>query len=950
MRPSDFLRAVLPPEGWYCLTYIRKGFVKQLFTQDIEELAENARSLDQRHVDTYVALASFKAEGSREKEAAQHKKCFYIDVDCGPGKPYANAREGATDVFRFVRETGLPEPMIVKSGRGLHVYWLLTDVIDPDAWRLTARRLAKLCKEKGLHADTHCTFDVVRILRIPGTHNYKEAGNPREVKVLSKTYPIEFGVFNEALKTHLNGEDVAVEGALSIPGKPLSAASSITLIENRKASFKRILQKTIDGNGCSQLAYYIDHAAEEGMEPLWRGVLSLTKYCEEDYSAALKMSRLHPYEEERMVRKLVQIKGPYTCAIFDEINPRVCETCPRKGQLKSPIALGHYIAEAPAESVAPAVIDAKQGNHSVKVAQRPEAPFGFFYGEHGGIYKRGETDEELPKLVLPYDLYIADIGRSEHSGQIHLISNRHSRVQTHVLDSSSMISKDETLKRLAAENILAPRKGGDNLLHEYVRAAVGEFQRTRGDSTVPTSYGWQADGSFVVGEKRFSAKGVEAVASGPELINLASITRPKGSLEMWRNIVSLFVVKRRYDILFGMLTGFASPLMEFTGFTGCAVHMQSHRSGTGKSVSLALAASVFGHPTESRVSVESSAIATIHRMGLARSLLVPLDEVTKKTRAIAGANPSWMSEFLLSVTEGKGKERIDGNTITERKNTTRWKLIALLSSNTSLVDGLASSEHSVEGEMNRLIEVNVDQPLYLTQQEEWLLGQLDANYGVAGVDFISWCVKNKETVQRVVDECKTYAADRYKLSGPERYWHACVTAVLAAQRLMSTEYTGVMSLPSAPLEDFLEKQIAQQRKLVQSTERTAMDVLHMFLKENYPNLLIMRKIDSGITSNLGLVDIAEDTPTRSKVKGRIERGFTPNTISIYIDKKTLQQHCYATAFSSKAFLDELKQNYIVMTERKNLFSHTKAGASPRVMCIRIDIPETEWKEEEYHDE
>ena len=139
-----------------------------------------------------------------------------------------------------------------------------------------------------------------------------------------------------------------------------------------------------------------------------------------------------------------------------------------------------------------------------------------------------------------------------------------------------------------------------------------------------------------------------------------------------------------YELLTVALVGFGSPLMRFTGFDGITFHLGSTQSGTGKTLALELAASIWGHPTKYRVGKGTSDVAMQQRMGLLNSLPLISDEITMKNRN----NPEWIPGFIFDVSEGQGKERMEAGANKERENTTYWSAMALLSSNTHVMDYL----------------------------------------------------------------------------------------------------------------------------------------------------------------------------------------------------------------------------------------------------------------------
>ena len=116
------------------------------------------------------------------------------------------------------------------------------------------------------------------------------------------------------------------------------------------------------------------------------------------------------------------------------------------------------------------------------------------------------------------------------------------------------------------------------------------------------------------------------------------------------------------------------------------VHVASTESGTGKSLSLDAAASIWGHPIHYRTGSGTSAVAMQQRLGHLRSLPLVTDEITTNNRN----DFEWFPAFLFSMSEGRGKERMESGTNRERLNLSIWAALALMSSNRPAVDYLTS--------------------------------------------------------------------------------------------------------------------------------------------------------------------------------------------------------------------------------------------------------------------
>ena len=118
-------------------------------------------------------------------------KCFYIDVDVDldPKKDAYRSREEMDEAInKFVSDAVLPPPnLVINSGRGgKHLYWILDAAIHPDDFNPVARALANAVIALGLKADSQCTSDICRLLRPPGTFNYKDPKRPLPVTIDSR--------------------------------------------------------------------------------------------------------------------------------------------------------------------------------------------------------------------------------------------------------------------------------------------------------------------------------------------------------------------------------------------------------------------------------------------------------------------------------------------------------------------------------------------------------------------------------------------------------------------------------------------------------------------------------------------------------------------------------------------------------------------------------------------
>ena len=969
MEPLEFLAEVLPPpgNGRYCVVELSKN-KEHFFVETLEQALPKINAWKQRGLDVYFALGTFGDLDRRLATNVQMVRCIAVDVDCnhpkdipdeaGVVKPkaYPSAQAAAQAIMQFAEEVGLSglgSPWLVASGGGVHAYWPFKEAVDINEWKPVAEGFKRLCFQKKLSIDQTITADASRVLRVfdtinTGIKNNKKVREVTNVKFKNAGDHFDFEDIRALVERNLIGTAYAVKtvepsNALVLPGqrptkegKPLA----VQLYANSVTKFGNIFKATKAGQGCDQLRYYAEHADEDGMEPLWRAHLSIAKKCSDGEKAAVWLSGLHPYDEDRMHRKLAEIKGPYPCTKFDSENPGVCVSCKHWGKITNPLALGRDVALSnetkQVEVVGPAVSD------EVRQVLRPEPPRGYSYGANGGVFVVKDDEDangnkvQRKIMLLAYDLFPVDILVTNKEHTIHMIALRPDGGQTVTLPQKSVVSKEETLKSLANQNVLATfgALNDVNLFH-YIRASVEKMSSEKSPVRVPESYGWQHDDTFVFAGRIYS-KGTPVDVPMAGLENIINNTKPTGTLEGWRACINMLIRRELYDILAVFLAGAGSPLMRFTGLYGMTYHCAARASGTGKSLALEAAASIWGHPAHYRTGKSTSMVAMQQRLGLLHSLPLVTDEITSKNRE----SPEWFSEFLLDMTEGRGKERMESGANKERINNSTWAAHAIMSSNTYVVDSLTGARKvGAEGELRRLIEFRMNDILTWSPEEIEIIKSLSHNYAVAGEVLADFFAKNVPLLKELVPQIVRKMHVEYGATNDERFWIGSVGCNIAAGILMSDAHTGLVNLPLDKIIDAYRKRIEYQRLAIRGNKRSTEDVLNEFIRESWGQFVVVNYgVSGGILAQMGDGGSIDKSTTRKEVKGRVENGAIEGYTDFYIEERVLRSFCATMNFGYAEFKDQLEKLFAVKyMPRKDLMSRT-GGPPLRTAVMRITRP------------
>ncbi len=886
METKTFLERVLSSEGHYCIFAAKSADERktQKFYSSIDDVVEAATQFDQQGYDVYYGLATFQEANSRKVDNVKHLQSFFLDLDCGPTKDFASQEEAIKALRKFCSANQLPTPTMVNSGRGVHVYWFLSEPVCYEDWFPVAERLKRLCAKQNFLADPAVTADGARVLRVPDTHNYK-TNPPSDVGFFGLGERFETVVF-DTFSELLGGEMIPV------PTKHIPKELSQTmhnLMGNQENVFKDILVKTQRGDGCEQLYNIIRHQ-EETSEPLWRAGLSIAKFCTDSDKAMHIISKNHPeYTPEDTQDKLRQIKGPYTCAKFDEFNPDVCPNCPQWGQIKSPIVLGRRLKEAEVndEGVyieAPALELPNQPKTTYEI---PKFPPPYVRGVNGGVYVRttneeGDTEE---KRLYHNDLYVVKRVHDPEVGEA-IVMRLHlpmDGVREFTLPMSAVTSTEEFRKALSSRGVTVKKM--DELM-TYTLHWVDELQATSTADQAHRQFGWANDemDAFILGNQKVTATSVEFNPPSNQTVGLFPAFEAKGSYQEWRDNLELWNNERFVLQQFAIGMGFGSPLMEFMNTNCGTVSFYNKDSGVGKTALLLAASGIWGDPEQLVLQKDDTYNFKMNRAELMHSLPTGIDEITNMS-------PKQMSELVYQGTSGQQRGRMSQSSNVERYRGDRWSLLMMYTANTSVVERISMAKAMPKAEAQRVLECRVERMFDSVQDKEvtdaFENGLLN-NYGHAGIIYVQYIMRNVDACRQLVLDVQKRVDKLAELTSENRFWSATIAATIS----------GLLIAKKAGLHDFdvqkvfnwaVTDLVTQNKRNMTEMGGSVYDVLDDFFSENISYILqIKSTADNRGTHDNGL---DQHVIPEQVARGRLIARYETDTKMFYVKPKPLKEWC-----------------------------------------------------------
>lgn len=925
----DLLNAVLPAGGRYCVIGIDK-YSDQRFADTREQAEEIIQEFVKNKIDAYFGCAKFGSFDNRTHENAILFRALWLDIDCGPTKGVPNSKGkiegyldqsiGLDELKKFCQAVGLPKPILVNSGNGIHAYWLFDRVLSRTEWNPVAKRLKQLCKEHNLIVDER-VFEASRVLRPLNSFNFKNKDDPKPVLVWNEsTTPLAYEAWCGLLGVQEQEEQSAPD---FVP--PAMSPMMQALMGNKVKRFKTIMLK--GENGCPQLNYCFTNQ-EEIDEPLWVSALSVAAFCVDGDTAAHRLSKDHPeYDPEEVETKLRNIRkrgGPHHCTTFEERNPNGCEGCAHKGKIKSPIMLGAEVEEADPEDNE-IIVD------EVVKYQVPAYPFPFFRGKKGGIYKKAgdDDDETSPTLVYEHDFYAVKRMRDPESGEVVLFRLHlpHDAVREFTVSNAVICSKDELRKQLAQHGVVTYKGQYDNL-SVYVVMSVKNLQYEKRAEMMRTQFGWaEGDSKFIVGDREVTKDGVFYSPPSSVTEDVVEKVHVKGSFEKWREVFDLYAREGMEPHAFAALTGFGSILLKFTGLEGAIINLIHPESGSGKSTALFMCNSITGHPKDLTSMYKDTYNAKMHRLGVMNNLANTIDEITN----LSGME---FSDLAYSISQGRGKDKMKGTTNELRKNNTKWQGITLCSANASFYEKLGAAKHTPDGESMRVLEYRIDPGTVIGVQEgkEMFDHQLRENYGHAIEPYVQWCVNNKEDAVDLVRKVQARIDNEVQFTSRERFWSAVVACNIAGGLIAKN--LDLIGYDMKAIYEWVKIMLSGMRQEIKPPQDNPVTILGEFLNSHLMHTLVVNEEQD---SRSGMVPLPLLEP-----KAELMVRFEPDTKMLYVSARAFKDFCVRQQINYKSTITDLTKVGVYKDALNKRMSKGMKSPSPAVRVLQFDTSTSEF--------
>lgn len=919
--------------------------------------------------DVYFCLSSQVSPGKKygDKYAAMRHarnvlalKALWLDVDVKPDKGYPTTVAAVEALHKFIADAKLPpiSALVLSGSGGMHVYWISDKPLSVEEWRPYAEGLEALRNTHGFKADAGLSTDCVRLLRVPGTFNFKNSP-PRGValKLLGADVNFEQALGHIRVTGPVTNPLVAAGAVAELPFDPAlfprrpplpagheSLADGIHIHDDTPLDWAGLVK----AGGCPHFQDALRTGGKDYEQGLWMLDVLACTFLQDGRELARKVS--NGYEtytasetDAMYARKVAERKerglGWPSCDAFEHAGCKSCATCPLKATIKSPLLLA-------ARATTPI--------HAVAI---PKPAGGLFLPDGYGVNREGHIVAIAQKVMagglevpVPIPMFACRLRDPQLLGGDKRGIRFEAELDPGIWDLVTISEADQmyddrlVMKALWGKHVKVWPKGEPHIRHFLVawfQKLSAEMQRL---DSVPL--GWVFDKTnahipvgFAYDGKVYRSDGSSHFASAPDK-EIESTYCVAGSKDQWLKAMDMVIGEGRPGQQCLIALAFAAPLMLATGHYACILSIWSRGGGAHKTTALRTGAAVWGNPHKAKESLGASEKGILKKLSELHNLPLFWDEVSGKEEDMLKA-----ANIASMCTEGAEGAKLRSTRDFHVKG--MWQTLIAICANMSLWDVACAVNRSTDAKVRRIFEIELDtkESDRMRQSEvDYVMGTLDYNHGHAGREYAQFLGRNAARVIEDTRKCIASFEDAVKVKDADRYWIA-VCACLIAGAGYANELCGATKFDIPGMTDFLIGQFYYQRRRVHANVSVASsssigDIFAQWIKLKGENQIwIARRPHAGRGKQLVQVYRGADTNNAIDLQWIVEEKLLRISQTRFVTW-VMNNPAYK-GFTETTLLGSLRQHWGARTDipRQNLAAYCGYAANGAETVVEIPIPD-----------
>jgi hypothetical protein len=952
MQTIDFLRAILPSEGWYYSCewvpkpeYKTKGFWKNTPHDSLESLAQALEDSSQRGINAYMSLAGFAQDAyyeeyngkekrkTRTQDNAERFRCMWLDIDVGASgtsKPFSSQREALQALIKFVNDSGLAKPTyIVSSGYGLHVYWVFDREISKDKWSWQAQRVKDIAHSMGFSPDDSRTTDSASVLRPVGANNYKNPDDPKPVTALHQGAIVDTkqwftALYEQHKALNIKTKTVTKRRRVSHNDDLTGGMTSVPSCAEQLADKCPTIRAMRDSRGANHT---------EGMEPLWRACLGVLLYTEQGDAVCHEWSEGHPeYDEDACQAKIDARRDtpPSLCSTIRDMTGNKCQDC--RYEVNTPIVLGY---PEPTQTETEELEDGT----SVPLPTLPPVlnrDFRFDVAQGGLMWRaplkevKGDAAPARDWVCICSALITLEYLYTDTDGEHYAHLNI--RARPGVVEMC-----DIKVSQLAqgGTQLMGALGSGAGVIPNNPKG-VTRFMQTWYDSlrqgselqTMRRHMGWQTDGTFVLGNRMYTEDGeVKRCTLAKGVTKYAEAHEPIGSYEKQVAMIDALYNKSQrevYQFTLAASLGAVLYVLLVNDLAAVPIILCGSETGKGKTTVCKAAIGLWGDHKGNGQQANADGVtefALYVMAGIRKHLPMLVDEAS-----------DWDAErsakFAYRFSSGQSRVMGDPSGGLRDNSHLNWTNFIFITSNESIIGKVEATNKNPGPKIARLFEVQVPD-IKLNVEDYNLVRELQRNTGHIGPRFLEYVVRNLGYVKKQLETMYSSLTKNVDDDSGARYWLQTAACVIVANNIAND--IGVFHWGKSHLTKWIANQVRTLRRIADDTLNTVEEMTSMLFADIQPQLVVTHKW--GDRDSRAAINPEFPPPRGRECLGR----YITSTNELFVTTRAIKKWCVENSIAYKDLANMMTNAGVMQNPgaKKSLTAGTALGSVGQSRCWHL---------------
>jgi hypothetical protein len=298
-----------------------------------------------------------------------------------------------------------------------------------------------------------------------------------------------------------------------------------------------------------------------------------------------------------------------------------------------------------------------------------------------------------------------------------------------------------------------------------------------------------------------------------------------------------------------------------------------------------------------------------------------------------------LSNIAYQLTGGRQRGRMSSGTNTERHRGESWRLLAVTTGNTSMIERISIIKAMPKAEAQRIMECRVKRIQFETKEETDVFSSaIQDNCGHAGKEYIQYVMRNLDGVKKLLADVQAKVDAEAGLTAENRFWSVLVSHTVTG--LIIAKKAGLLNYDSRAIFKWSVNQLKENKRHVDDMSTSVEEILNDYIHEHWSNVLWIKSTDDlRKQTDKEQVIIPEALP-----RGKLVARYETDLKRAYLVPKPLKVWCGDQQINYNSFVHDLQHKLGARKSKMRLSKGTHMNLPPtHVIIVDCSIE----KEEEF---